>query len=92
MKLIFKEDEYLSAIDVYTRLNISKSTWEKNRLKVLDHLRLYCDFEVLGSGLFTFFLRTQIFPCFCQDFHLKLLKCGVILIFILKILKNMLLY
>lgn len=46
----FKDNEFLSGPELRDRLEISRNNWEKYRLKILEDLKLYCDFEVLGKG------------------------------------------
>lgn len=53
--IILQEDEYLQAAELYERLNIPKSTWDKKRKKILEHLKLFCDFEILGAGRYTMY-------------------------------------
>lgn len=50
MNLIFEDNEMLSGTELKRRLNICNKTWDRHRLRILEHLSLYCDFEVLGNS------------------------------------------
>lgn len=43
-------NEFLSAKEVYTELGLTKNQWDKHRKNIIEYLKLFYDFEIVGKG------------------------------------------
>lgn len=50
MTVEFQAGEILSAKELYTRLGISKSSWDNRRTIFLENLQKFYEVEVMGNG------------------------------------------
>ena len=49
-------NEFLTAKEVYTELGLSRSQWDKQRKNILEYLKLFYEFEVIGESTRTSYI------------------------------------